>query len=366
MNHPLSREKLDRFCSRMTDIFNMGAVNLAMGIGYRLRLFDCLSSLSGPANTADISRKSGLNQRYLREWLGIMATAEVVELTENGGDPLYWLPPEHASVLTSDSGQNNLGVYTQEIPLLTTLVMDKIVEAFHTGQGVSYDNYPRFQSFMTELSDAKHRNTLIDEFLPSVAGGGLVADLGRGLDVCDLGCGEGTAVLLMGAAFPKSRFSGFDLDGQALEQARQKAAGQHLKNVRFVQMDAAGISFKPELEARFDYITAFDAIHDQTRPLEALKSAWFMLKPGGLFSMVDIAAHSAHHDNLGHPMAPFLYTVSLMHCLPVGMADGGAGLGMMWGRETAVAMMKQAGFEDVAVSEIPNDSFNLHFQGKKY
>lgn len=105
----------------------------------------------------------------------------------------------------------------------------------------------------------------------------------------------------------------------------------------------------------------FDAIHDQTRPLSALKGAYAILKPGGLFSMVDIAAATNLAGNLDHPMGPFLYTVSLMHCMPVGLVDGGSGLGMMWGREKAVKMLQKAGFDQIQVLEIPDDPFNYHY-----
>jgi hypothetical protein len=81
--------------------------------------------------------------------------------------------------------------------------------------------------------------------------------------------------------------------------------------------------------------------------------------------MVDIAAESNLADNLKHPMGPFLYTVSLMHCLPVGLVDGGAGLGMMWGRQKAMDMLKNAGFQKVQVLEMPDDPFNFHFFSQK-
>ena len=81
--------------------------------------------------------------------------------------------------------------------------------------------------------------------------------------------------------------------------------------------------------------------------------------------MIDIAAESDIEGNRHHPMGPFLYTVSLMHCMPVGLMDGGAGLGMMWGRQVAMAMLGQAGFEQVRVMDIPNDPFNLHYYCRK-
>jgi hypothetical protein len=116
---------------------------------------------------------------------------------------------------------------------------------------------------------------------------------------------------------------------------------------------------------RFDYITAFDAIHDQTHPFEAAVGICHMLRPGGTFSMVDIAAETDLAGNMDHPMAPFLYTVSLMHCMPVGLYNGGSGLGMMWGRQAAEKLLEKAGFRKIQVLEIPDDPFNLHFFCRK-
>ena len=104
-------------------------------------------------------------------------------------------------------------------------------------------------------------------------------------------------------------------------------------------LDAAKIHGKKEFFELFDYICAFDAIHDQSYPLEALKGIRYMLAPGGMFSMIDIKASSNQADNVDHPMGPFLYTVSLMHCMPVGLNDNGTGLGMMWGQEKAEAIL---------------------------
>jgi SAM-dependent methyltransferase len=142
-----------------------------------------------------------------------------------------------------------------------------------------------------------------------------------------------------------------------MEAARREG----IANAVFEAADAARLSESPRHRGAFDYVTAFDAVHDQTAPLEALRGVRAMLAPGGRFSMVDIAAHSDPVRNAAHPMAPFLYTVSLLHCMPVGLMDRGAGLGMMWGREAALELLAAAGFEEVAVAAIPDDPFNLHF-----
>ena len=350
------------FPQKMIDILNYGAVNAAMSIGYRTRLFDVMDTLASPQPVEVISEKSSLDPRYVREWLGIMATAGIVLVSkEDGGENRYLLPRTHGDVLARRSGNANLGVYTQEIPLLVQTAMERVIDGFRTGQGVSYKHYPRFQAFMGELADAKHRQVLVERFLPSVDDGRLVKRLTAGIRVCDLGCAEGVALLLMAGAFPASTFAGIDISREAIEKARRDAKEQKLPNVRFELLDAASLCDRPDLAGAFDYVTAFDAIHDQTQPMEALRGVHRMLAPGGLFSMVDIAARTDVADNMDHPMGPFLYTVSLLHCMPVGRADGGTGLGMMWGREKAVEMLHRAGFGDIRVLEIPDDAFNLHF-----
>ncbi|MDZ7760583.1 MAG: class I SAM-dependent methyltransferase [Desulfovermiculus sp.] len=354
------------FARKMTDILNYGALNLAMGLGYRTGLFDALDNIGRPAPIEHIAKQTGLSERYIREWLGVMVCGRVVELFPGEeGEDLYFLPPEHADLITKRAGQANMGVYTQEIPLLAQSAYECVAQGFLTGQGVSFDHYPDFQEFMAQLAEAKHRQTLVDSFLPSVAKGRIIDRLHSGIQVCDLGCGRGTAVLLMAQAFPASRFMGLDIDAKALSWAGQEAEKLNLDNVQFVFQDAADLSGDEQWQDVFDYVTAFDAIHDQSHPLSALRGIRAMLKPDGILSMVDIAASSRLADNADHPMGPFLYTVSLMHCMPVGLVDNGAGLGMMWGRQKAVAMLEEAGFVDIAVREIPDDPFNLHFECKK-
>jgi 2-polyprenyl-3-methyl-5-hydroxy-6-metoxy-1,4-benzoquinol methylase len=350
------------FAQKMTDILNYGALNLAMAIGYKNRIFDVLEELNKPATIEEIADTSGLNPRYLKEWLGIMVTGEIIELSQTAdGENIYFLPQKHAAFLTRKSGSNNLGVYTQEIPLLTSCAMEAVNKGFQTGEGVPFSQYPDFQQFMCELADAKHKQVLIDEFLPTVENGKLVERLKNGIRVCDLGCGQGVALNLMADAFPKSSFVGIDNHEDAIRVGRFEARDMGLSNVEYKNQDAATAFRDKQYYQKFDYICAFDAIHDQSQPLEVLRGIHYMLSPGGLFSMIDIKAYSNHADNLDHPMGPFLYTVSLMHCMPVGLKDNGTGLGMMWGREQAEAMLKEAGFESIEVLEMENDSFNLHY-----
>ncbi|MCK8600676.1 class I SAM-dependent methyltransferase [Desulfoferrobacter suflitae] len=354
------------FSEKMVEVLNYGAINLAMAIGYRTGLYDVLDTFDTPQPITAIARESGLNPRYLQEWMGVMVTAGIIEISHSAdGEHRFFLPKEHADYITRRAGNSNLGVYTQEIPLLTLCAMEEVFQGFHTGQGIDYHHYPKFQSFMSELADAKHRKILVDQFLPSVDEGKLVERLKRGIHVCDVGCAEGVAVLLMAQAFPNSRFLALDLSPEAIRMAREGAHRRQVTNVEFLILDAATLETHERFSQRFDYVTAFDSIHDQTRPMETLRGIHHILADGGLFSMVDIAAQTDMAENLDHPMAPFLYTVSLMHCMPVGLVDGGAGLGMMWGRQKALEMLKKAGFKDLEVVEMPFDAFNWHFLCRK-
>lgn len=357
----MPRTPAEDFAARLNDILNASALNLALAIGHRCGLLLALARESEPCKAAALAEQTGLDERYVREWLGAMVCGEIVEISGGaGGEELYLLPPERAEVLVG-SNDDGLAIYCQELPLLTSCAYEKVLNAFRTGSGIPYSNYPDFQAFMAGLAATKHRRQLIEEFLPVVDGGRLVERLKAGIRVCDFGCGEGVALVLMAAAFPESSFVGIDIDWEVLAIARKNAARFNLSNLEFGLHDASELLHDPHWAGRFDYVTAFDAIHDQQAPLEALKSVRHVLADDGLFSMVDIAACSRQADNCEHPLGSFLYTVSLMHCLPVGLVDGGAGLGMMWGREQAVALLEEAGFGQISVEPVPGDPFNFHY-----
>ncbi len=361
-----SGDNRNEFAARMTEILNHGALNAAMAIGSRLGLFDVMDEMTTPETVPAIAEAAGLSPRYTAEWLGVMVCGGVVDITvDETGTERYRLPQAQADLLTRRAGRSNLGIYTQEIPLLTGCAMESVIRGFQTGEGVSPETYPAFRRFMGKLADVQHRETLLPRFLPSVDDGRLVEAMRRGISVLDIGCGEGVAARLMAEAFPRSRFVGVDIDPAAVSTAEKNAREVGLTNLRFQATDAALLPEMSAFQEAFDYVTAFDAIHDQRRPQAAAAGVFYALRPGGLFSMVDIKAETGVFGNRDHPMGPFLYTVSLMHCMPVGLADGGAGLGMMWGRTRALSLLKDAGFSQAETCDIPQDPFNIHYLCRK-
>jgi SAM-dependent methyltransferase len=270
----------------------------------------------------------------------------------------YALPAEHAASLTRAAGPGNFAGQMQYLALLAQVEAD-VVEAFRRGGGVGYEKYGRFAQLMREDSATVYEAALIEGILPLVEG--LAERLRAGADLADIGCGAGHALNLMARAFPNSRFTGYDFSEEAIGLARAEAVEWGLKNVQFEVKDVAGL----EAEAAFDAVTAFDAIHDQARPRQVLAGIYRALKPGGAFLMADIAGSSNLEENLDHPSAPFGYSVSYLHCMTVSLAQGGEGLGTMWGQQKALALLAEAGFGATEVKQVEGDWFNNYYISRK-
>jgi len=341
----------EEFAERLIGVLNAGALALMTSVGHRTGLFDTMAALS-PATSPQIAAAAGLDERYVREWLAAMTTGGFVE--HDPAAMTFVLPPEHAGWLTRAAGPDNLALQAQYIGLLAP-VEDHIVDCFRHGGGVPYSEFRKFTELMAEDSGAVHDATLIDVILPLVPG--LVERLQRGLAVADVGCGSGHAINLMAQAFPASRFLGLDISDAGLAAAAAEADGKSLTNVRFEKRDEAALDGSEQ----FDFIATFDAVHDQARPDLVLHGIAESLRPDGVYLCVDITASSALADNMSHPIAPLLYTVSCMHCMTVSLADGGMGLGTMWGEQKARQMLADAGFTSVELKHVDGDIFNNYY-----
>jgi 2-polyprenyl-3-methyl-5-hydroxy-6-metoxy-1,4-benzoquinol methylase len=339
----------------MLEWLNGGAIAVMISIGHRTGLFDTLSELP-PSTSEEIAAAAGLNERYVREWLGAMLTGGIVEY--DAEERRFSLPAEHAAWLTRRATPNNVAVYAQYIPQLGA-VEDEILECFRKGGGVPYEHYQRFHQIMAEDSGQTVVAVLIGRILPLVPK--LVESLRQGIDVLDVGCGSGRALNLMAANFPNSRFTGYDLSEEAIRLAAAEAQNHELTNITFEQVDLTTF----EIPQQYDLITAFDAIHDQARPDNVLAAVAKALKPEGVFLMQDIAASTEMHKNCDHPAGPLLYTISCLHCMSVSLAQNGAGLGAMWGQEQALQMLHAAGFADVRVERLAHDFQNSYFIATK-
>jgi SAM-dependent methyltransferase len=341
----------EEFARRMMRMWNDAGLALMVSIGHRTGLFDVMATLP-PSTSSEVAASAELDERYVREWLAAMTTGKIVDYERDRHT--YSLPSDRAAWLTRSAGLNNLATGAQYVGLLG-MVEDQIVECFRNGGGVPYSAYPRFQAVMAEDSNAVHDATLIDVTLPLVPE--LPDRLREGIDVADVGCGSGHAINLMAEAFPRSRFTGFDFSDTGLTAARSEAAGKSLTNAGFVNRDAASL----DETAAFDFITSFDAVHDQARPDRMLAGIARALRSDGVYLCVDFRASSALAENVDHPLGTFFYTISCMHCMTVSLADDGMGLGTMWGEQKAMEMLRAAGFSSIEVAHVDDDIVSTYY-----
>lgn len=349
-------ESTDEFAARVTGALDSAGLALLLSLGHQSGLLDTMAALPESATSAAIAAASGLDERYVREWLGGMTVARVVEYDAAAAS--YRLPAHRAAVLTRTAGPANLARIAQYIALLGEVEQD-VLGCFRRGGGLQYSQYPRFHTIMAERSGEVFDTALVDTVLPLVDA--LPERLRAGIDVADFGCGSGHAVNVMARAFGASRFTGIDFSAEGIERATREAAQRGLPNAKFESRDLAAM----DTTSAYDLITAFDAIHDQARPAQVLANIHRALRPGGTLLMVDSKASSRLEENIGVPMTTYRFTVSLMHCMPVSLALDGAGLGTMWGRQLAASMLAEAGFVDVTVTEIDVDTSNYYYIARK-
>lgn len=350
--------KAEAFAARMLGALNDASLCLMASIGHRTGLLDSMRG-QAPQTSSEIAARAGLNERYVREWLGAMVTSGVVQVEGDG--PRYQLPAEHAAYLTRPAGADNLAVFAQYVPVLGN-VEDDIVECFRNGGGVPYSRFPRFHAVMAEDSGLSVLSSLESHIIPLVPD--LAPRLGQGARMLDAGCGSGRILVRLAALFPKSRFVGTDLSKEALQIAREEAAARGLSNVEFAEADLGTFDQTAEPDA-FDFISTFDAVHDQGKPLNLLKGIHRALKSDGIYLMQDIKGSSHVANNISHPIGTFLYTVSCLHCMTVSLAQGGEGLGAMWGEEKTREYLERAGFSSVEKHELAHDIQNNWYVVRK-
>ena len=347
----MDQRKADAFADRMMGVLNNASTAMMVSLGHRTGLFNAMGDM--PTSTSQqIADAAKLSERYVREWLGGMVVSRIVDYLPDG--KTYSLPPEHAAFMTQAAGSDNLATFAQFFALFG-LVEDKIVDSFYKGGGVPYSEYSVFQKIMGEVSSMVHDASMVNVILPLVPG--MTEKLEQGIDVADIGCGQGRAINVMAKAFPNSRFVGYDFSGEGLSTARNEAKAWGLANATFEAQDVADLA----VSGKYDFMTSFDAIHDQAKPCQVLQAIADALKPGGSYLMVDEDASTHLEKNIDHPIGPMLFAFSVFHCMTVSLALSGEGLGTVWGVELAQEMLEAVGLKVQEIKRVEGDIENAYF-----
>ena len=310
----LDGDRIEAFAGKLFGTYTAGMLTTMIDIGYRTGLFEALAG--GSATSEALADRAGLNERYVREWLGSMVTGGIVDY-----DPAtlsYTLPPEHAICLTGE-GSMNLAPFSKATTVLSSHVK-AAAEVFRTGGGIPYEEFrPEFTEVMDGMSRGLFDSQLVEGIVPLT---GLGDSLATGIRVADIGCGTGHSTNVLASAYPASTFIGYDIGPDAIESARAEAVELGLSNVSFELLDIAKLPSEPGFGAVF----AFDVIHDQVDPATVLERVFAALAPGGVFAMMDIKASSNLEDNTASPFAALLYGVStLLHDRLAGLRRSRAG-----------------------------------------
>jgi len=345
----LENVEADAFSRRVIGLLNSAAQTFFISLGYKTGLFTTLAGLP-PSTAAQIAEAAGLNERYVREWLGAVVVSGLVEY--DAGAQTYALPPANAMVLVG-SATPVLAGHFQAVPVLFS-TEPALLECFRSGGGLPYSAFANFKTSVpvgNENGDAM----LLEEILPEAPG--LVERLQGGAVVGEICCGIGHRLNVMARAFPSSTFTGYDFTERSIDRARAEALELGLTNVSFVVQDVSDLG----LRDAFDVITGFDAIHDLAKPRVVLAAVHAALRPGGTFFMADVRASSRLEENVSHVLGPWCYVWSLAHCMTLSLGQNGEGLGTLWGEERALEYLGEAGFGDVLVRTKDADVINCYY-----
>jgi 2-polyprenyl-3-methyl-5-hydroxy-6-metoxy-1,4-benzoquinol methylase len=336
--------KAAEFAGRVGDDFG-AAHAVALGyIGDRLGIFRALAE-HGPVTSAGLAEQTGLRERYIREWLAAMAASGYI--TYRPQDATFSMTPEQILVLVTRNPLNGAGEFVYAIACIRQL--PKLMDAFRDGGGVAFAEFgPEIVEAIERLFAPGYELFVAHEWIPAVPE--LHTKLKQGAEVAEVGCGAGQALIPVALAFPRSRFTGYEIDATSIERARIKAKEAGVSGrVSFEQVPAEEI---PDAH-RYDLIMAFNCIHDMSNPRGALRGMLRGLKPDGAALWSEARVSDRLEENLNR-MGRMLYGASVMHCMTVSLADGGEGLGNVVGPETARAMADEAGFSGFEVLGVDN------------
>jgi 2-polyprenyl-3-methyl-5-hydroxy-6-metoxy-1,4-benzoquinol methylase len=344
------QQRRDALADRMFDASRSALDLFCVYLGDRLGLYRALAGRA--ATTPDeLADAAGIHPRYAREWLEQQAVGGILEVE----DGRFTLPPGHAEVL-ADADSESFSAPLARSTVALAGPLRQLVEAFRSGGGVPWSAYGadgrEAQAATNRVQFLKH---LGSEWIPSMPD---VHDRlqAPGARVADLACGAGWSSIAIARAYPNARVDGFDGDAASVALARANAEAEGLADrVRFEQRDVSA----GEAPGGYDLVCVFEAIHDLSRPVDALAGMRALAAPDGAVLVMDERTNDAL--TVGDPLEHYLYGASVLVCLPAGMSEQpSAATGTVMRPATFASYARQAGFRDVEVLDVEHDMFRFY------
>jgi 2-polyprenyl-3-methyl-5-hydroxy-6-metoxy-1,4-benzoquinol methylase len=345
---------VERMLSSTRGLFDMFAIY----IGDQLGLYRALSA-HGPATPVELAAHTRTNERYVREWLEQQVIYGILEVEDPAASPLdrcFRLPAAHAEVLVERDSLNYLAPLSQ-LAVAATRPLDALLKAYKEGKGVPYADYGHdLRVGQGNMNRTMFLQQLGTEWLPSIPDIHTRLQMDPPAKIADVGCGLGWSSIGMAQAYPNVRVDGFDLDGPSIEMARNYATEYRLNGrLNFHERDAGD----PSLHGRYDLVTAFECVHDMGNPVGALRTMRRLAGEQGAVIVVDERVGDVFTPE-GNEVEWMMYGWSILHCLPVGMAEEpSAATGTVMRTDTLRQYAREAGFREVEV--LPIDNFFFRF-----
>lgn len=351
MSVTVDEAKVEQFVMRALGDASAMQTVLFCALGDRLGLFKDLAS-TGAGTSVEIAKRTGLNERYIREWAGGLVNAGYLDY--DAKQQTFSLPAENAVVLAEEDSPVFFGGMYSMFPSIAN-VFGQVEEAFRKGGGAPQSAYPdAFYDDMFRFTSAWFEHHLVQEWLPLVPD--VVAKLNAGASLADVGCGRGLALIKLAQAFPKASFAGYDIYGPNVIAANERIKAAGLSNrIRIEERDVS-----KGLDDTFDIVTTFDVIHDAIDPRGLLRVIREGLKPGGTYLCLDINCSDKLEENNG-PLGTLFHGFSVFYCMTTSLANGGEGLGTLGLNPKKLNELgTEAGFS--AIEQVPlGDPFNTLF-----
>ncbi len=333
----MDKQKSNAFMLKLVGDVSTALAGALLVVGDRAGLFKAMAN-AGALTPAALAAKSGVGERYVQEWLAVMAGAGYVEYDADTHS--FTLPDEHALFLADSESEYFLASLFQSLPTMAGAI-PQLVDAFKHGGGVSFKDYgTELPRTLSDMNRTVYESRLVKTWLPFMPE--VVQRLQAGGTALDIGCGMGVVALALARGFPQAKITGIDLDAHSIALAKARSA--EITDPERLQFKQLSVEALP-VDSGWDFISTFDVIHDLPDPVSALGHVRLALNQGGTYLMVEPKVADDLKDNLANPFARMLYGISCLHCVPQSLASGGLGLGACWGEKRARALASQAGFQ---------------------
>jgi SAM-dependent methyltransferase len=331
----IDETRLHAFLGQMVGDLGAAANAPLMLIGDKLGLYKALAS-SGPLSSAGLAAQTGTAERFVREWLAAQAAADYVNYDSEADT--YAMEPEKAMVLADEDSPVFLAGLFESLYAMM-VAEPKIREAFQTGKGVGWhEHHPCLFSGTERFFRTGYRANLVQDWLPALDG--VVDKLQQGATVADIGCGHGASTIIMGQAFPNSRFVGFDYHDASIDRATEAAREAGVEDT--VRFEVASAQDYPG--TGYDLVASFDCLHDMGDPVGAARHVLQTMAPDGTWLIVEPFANDKLADNL-NPVGKLYYAASTMLCTPASLSqEVGLGLGAQAGEARLRDVVEAGGF----------------------